>query len=138
MLKSSRIHRRLLRTPPEYWSMIFHLIHQIHSYLHGIYDECIVDSCPLPVCHPCRSWRCKIYQGKEYLGYCAAKKMYYYGLNLHLIVSKDGVIVEFMFTPASWSDITALKAMTLDLPTASYQYGDKASSAALTSTLRIA
>ena len=73
-------------------------------------NEFAVDSCPLLACQPCRSWRCQLYQGKEYLGYCASKKLYFYGLKLHLIVSENGII------PAAKADITALKEMLIDLP----------------------
>lgn len=89
-----------------------------------------MDSCPLLACQPCRSWRCKLYRGKQYLGYCAAKKLQYYGLKINLIVSENGVIVEFFITPASCADISALKQMNIDLPEHEVLYGDRGYSSA--------
>ena len=124
MISHCRLIRRLLEIPQYIWQAAFYLIRQLLGLIQKPTDY-IVDSCPLPVCHPCRSWRCKIYKGKEYLGYCAAKKLRYYGLKLHIIVSENGLIMEFMFSPASWADIKALKNMQLDIPP-SYLFADKA------------
>jgi hypothetical protein len=124
MISHSRLISRLLKIPQYVWQAAFYLIRQLLGIFKQSSDY-IVDSCPLPVCLPCRSWRCKIYNGKEYLGFCAAKKLCYYGLKLHIVVNDNGFIMEFMFTPASWADIKALKNMELDLPP-SYLFGDKA------------
>jgi hypothetical protein len=125
MLSRSRLNRRLLAIDPSLWYALFTLCKILLSAHHSA-DEFVVDSCPMPVCHPCRSWRCKLYQGKQYLGYCAAKKLHYYGLKIHLIVSSQGTIVEFLFTAASQADISALKEMAIDLPKGAFLYGDRA------------
>ncbi len=125
MLSHSRLHRRLLAIRQEHWDAVFMLLRNTLTILFPS-QEFAVDSCPLPVCQHCRSWRCKLYSGKEYLGYCAAKKLHYYGLKIHLIVSATGIIMEFLLTPASYADITSLKQMNLDLPEHSVLYGDKA------------
>jgi hypothetical protein len=125
ILSHSRLHRRLLAISQEHWNAVFSILkHTLLSLFPS--KEFMVDSCPLPVCHPCRSWRCKLYSGKQYLGYCAAKRLHYYGLKIHLIVSKDGILTEFLLTPASYADITALKEMEIDLPEQSILYGDRA------------
>jgi hypothetical protein len=33
-----------------------------------------------------RKDRCKMYQGKEYLGYCAAKKEFFCGIKVHIFM----------------------------------------------------
>ncbi len=129
VLSHSRLHRRLIAIPPDVWETIFAILKETLGTLFPT-TEFAIDSCPLLACQPCRSWRCKLYHGKQYLGYCAAKKLQYYGLKIHLIVSKTGVIVEFLITPASCADISALKQMQIDLPEHSVLYGDRAYSSA--------
>ena len=115
--------------PIEIWEAVFAILKETLGSLFKATDF-VVDSCPLLACQPCRSWRCKLYNGKQYLGYCAAKKLQYYGLKIHLIVSEKGVIVEFLITPASCADISALKQMNIDLPDHAGLYGDRAYSSA--------
>lgn len=74
MLSHSRINKRLLAIDPDLWRAVLVLCNTILSSK-NLADAFVVDSAPIPACHPCRSWRCKLYQGKEYLGYCAAKKL---------------------------------------------------------------
>ena len=59
--------------------------------------------------------QCKILRGKGFIGYCAAKKKYYYGVKVHMITTTLGAPVEFLIAPASIADITALKAMQIDV-----------------------
>ncbi len=125
MLSHSRLHRKLLAIPKDLWEALFAILKQTLSAICPS-SEYIVDSCPLLACGPCRSWRCKLFKGKEYLGYCASKKLHYYGLNIHLIVSSTGVLTEFIITHASCADISALKCMNIDLPEHSVIYGDRA------------
>jgi len=125
ILSHSRLHRRLLAIPQELWNAVFSILRETLHYLFPS-TEFAVDSCPVLACQPCRSWRCKLYQGKQYLGYCAAKKLHYYGLKIHLIVSEHGILMEFLITPASCADISGLKCMEIDLPEQSILYGDRA------------
>jgi len=125
MLSHSRLNRRMHEIKPETWRTLF----QITSWIFQRFNpasEFIVDSFPIQACHPCRSWRCKLFTGKNYIGYCASKKQYYYGLKIHIITSVEGNIVEFFFTPASVSDVTAFQDFDLELPENSYLYADKA------------
>jgi hypothetical protein len=88
--------------------------------------EYIIDSFPVHVCHPCRSKVSKLYKGKEYLGYCSSKKMHYFGLKVHVLISINGIPLEFLFTPASFSDGKTLQRFNLNIPPESKIYGDKA------------
>ena len=63
-------------------------------------------------------------QGQEFWGYQSSKKRYYYGLKLHLMVTKDALPVEFFLTPASFSDTKGLELFDFDLPEGSQVYGD--------------
>jgi hypothetical protein len=81
---------------------------------------------PVEVCANVRSYRCKILTGKHFIGFCKAKKRFYYGFKIHMITTAAGKPVEFIITPASTADITAFKCMEIDLPSNSRVYGDKA------------
>lgn len=89
-------------------------------------DEYIIDSFPIPFCHPCLSKLCKIAKCKEYIGYWSSKKMYYYDMKAHVLVNRKGQLVELKLTPASISDVHALDFMDMYLPKGSVLYGDKA------------
>ena len=125
MLSRERLNRRIINIPIDLWNSIL----QIISFsLQGQFSssEYIVDSFPVQVCEPCRSWRCKRYKGKKYIGYCASKKKIYYGIKVHMLVNKEGVPIEYSFSPASYSDLWGIKNRPLDLPALSKIYADKA------------
>ena len=84
MLSRSRLNKKLLAFSPDLLHSIFYLL----SIILNSSDkslEYVIDSFPVPACHPCRSWRCKLYNGKQYIGYCASKKLFYYGLKVGYI-----------------------------------------------------
>ena len=125
MLSRSRLNKKLLAFSPDLLHSIFYLL----SIILNSSDkslEYVIDSFPVPACHPCRSWRCKLYNGKQYIGYCASKKLFYYGLKVHMVTSIHGIPIEFCFTPASTADIVGLQSLSLDLPPHSVLYGDRA------------
>ena len=64
-----------------------------------------IDSFPVPVCSNIRLNRCRIYRDKEYHGYCASKDEYFYGIRVHMLVTKNGEPVEFIIEPGATSDI---------------------------------
>ena len=78
------------------------------------------------VCDNYRIPRAKLYQHKEYRGCIASKKRYFYGLKVHLLVTKDGQPVECFLTPGSYSDVRMLKPFRCDVPEGSHVYADKA------------
>jgi hypothetical protein len=124
MLSRSRLNRRLHRLK-ELFVTLFELLGQQWKHLNteSIY---IIDSFPIPVCDNYRIPRAKLYQQKEYRGYIASKKRYFYGLKIHLLVTKDGQPVECILTPGAHSDVRALKSFQLDLPEGSWIDTDKA------------
>jgi hypothetical protein len=124
VLSHSVINRRILRIPTSLWQQT--LIVCRSFLLDPKCQEYIIDSFPVPVCQNCRILRCKLFPIKHHHGYCASKKIYFLGIKVHMIVSKNGIPIECIFTPGSESDTKALKKFEIDLPEGSYLYGDKA------------
>lgn len=125
MLSESRLNRRMHEIDISIWQNIFQTIAQAFETQEQNF-EYLVDSMPIEVCMNVRSYRCKLLKGKEFIGFCKAKKKYYYGFKLHMITSSKGRPIEFIITPASTADITAFKIMEISLPIGSTVYGDKA------------
>lgn len=88
--------------------------------------EClIIDSLPLPVCKRVRAWRCRKVRGREFCGYCAAKKERFFGWRMHLVCTPQGVPVRFSMLPASLHDLTPIHELLWELPAGIWVIGDK-------------
>jgi hypothetical protein len=124
MLSKSRLNRRLHAIPEEVWLSLFDLLAQVFKQTNP-QQEYIVDSFPMPVCDNIRIRRCKLYQTEAYRGYIPSKRRYFYGLRVHLVISKTGEPVECMLAPGAWNDCRVLKDLHLDLPEGSTLYADK-------------
>jgi hypothetical protein len=124
MLSKSRFSRRLHRIK-EIFIILFDLLGTTWKTLNtgSIY---IIDSLPIAVCDNIRIRRSKIYSDEDFRGYQASKKRYFYGLKIHLMVTKDGQPVECFLTPGSFGDVDALKSYAYELPDGSIIYADKA------------
>jgi hypothetical protein len=125
ILSESRLNRRMHDIDLSVWQAVFEAISQTFQSSNKNL-EYLVDSMPVEACMNIRSYRCKLLKGKEFIGFCKAKKKFYYGFKIHMIVTSAGLPVEFIITPASTADITAFKMMEIDLPFGSSVYGDKA------------
>jgi Transposase DDE domain len=86
----------------------------------------IIDSAPIAVCDNIRIRRNKIYGDEEHRGYQASKRRYFYGVKIHLLVTKDHQPVEFFLSPGDFSDTEALTQFDFDLPEGSQVFADKA------------
>ncbi|MDQ6480701.1 transposase [Dyadobacter sp. LHD-138] len=91
----------------------------------------IIDSFPVDVCKNIGICRSKIIKGKEFRGYNASKREYFYGFKtaaaaVHVVTTKEGIPVEFMVTAGSIHDNTAFQGMSLGLPENSDLYADSA------------
>jgi hypothetical protein len=90
----------------------------------------ILDSAPVAVCDNIRIPRNKIYGTPTYHGYQASKKRYFYGVKIHLLVSKDHqprpAGTRFFLTPGSFSDTSALEQFDFDLPAGAWIFADRA------------
>lgn len=85
----------------------------------------IIDSFPVAVCRNCRIPVCKLLQGKAYHGYNEAKKEYFYGFKIQLIVDENCLPVDYFIGAGSFADVTVLQSMSIHLPAGSEVYGDK-------------
>jgi hypothetical protein len=128
MLSRGRLNRRLHAVPEATWEALFSLISEMAKQLNRD-QEYIVDSLPVPVCDNYRIKRCRLYRGEKYRGYLASKRRYFYGLRVHLIVTRDGQPVELMLEPASCADMGAFKRFGFNLPQGAYLWADSAYSA---------
>ncbi|KAA6318140.1 hypothetical protein EZS27_031809 [termite gut metagenome] len=92
----------------------------------SLHDTYSIDSFPLAVCHNIRISGSRMVKGAEYRGYCASKRSYFYGYKVPVVVTADGIPVEYTFTSGSSHDIFGLKQMPLNLPEGSTLYADAA------------
>jgi Transposase DDE domain len=99
MLSRSRWNRRLHRLT-ELFVMLVNLLGYTWKQL-NIESVYVIDSFPVVVCDNYRIPRAKLYQHEEYRGSMASKKCYFYGLKVHLLVTKDGQPVECFLTLGS-------------------------------------
>ena len=119
MLSKSRFSRRLHRLHDTF-VILFELLGQTWKTLNTD------GSFPIAVCNNIRIRRSKIYADEKFRGYQASKKRYFYGLTIHLMVTKEGQPVECFLTYGGFSDVDALKYYAYELPDGSIIYADKA------------
>ncbi|CAK0756677.1 hypothetical protein CCP3SC5AM1_2290001 [Gammaproteobacteria bacterium] len=123
MISKSRLNRRIHKL-----SKILLEIHQMLAEVwktlntSGVY---LIDSFPVSVCQNIRISHCNIYTEKEFRGYNASKRIYFYGLKVHLITTADGRPIEILLTPGNASDVKMLEFFNFNLPKGSTIYGDK-------------
>jgi hypothetical protein len=123
ILSLSQLVRRIHQIPEIVWRMVFEALRVL---LRDKNNTCfIVDSFPLKAYETHKSFRARIFAGKEFHGYTASKKQYFFGIKVHMIIDSDGVPIEFSFTPGSASDIRSLEDFPLSLPEESILLGDK-------------
>lgn len=123
MLSKSRFNRRLQRVKSHFLTL-FALLGEQWKGLNAdsIYS---IDTFPIAVCDNYRIRRCHLYQGEAYRGFVASKKRYFYGLKIHLLITKEGQPVEFFLTPGAVSDVEGLDLFDFDLPVGSEVYADR-------------
>ena len=123
MLSKSRFNRRLHRVKPLFLRL-FALLGEHWKALNAdsIY---IIDTFPVVACDNYRIRRCRLYQGEAYRGYVASKKKYFYGLKIHLLVTKGGQPVELFLTSGADSDVACLDLFDFDLPDGSEIFADR-------------
>ena len=124
MLSKSHFSRRLHRLK-ETFILLFKLLGAVWKKLNAeaIY---IIDSLPMAVCDNIRIPRAKLYSEEQFRGYLPSKKRYFYGVNVHLLVTKDGHPVEFFLTHGGLGDVDALTCYACDVPAGSIIYADRA------------
>ena len=98
--------------------------------LSAVGEAFLLDSMPVPVCRRARARRCRKVRGKEYCGYCAAKRERFFGWRLHPVCTPAGVPVAFDLLPGGLHDLTPVHELTYGLPAGAAAYADKAYNAA--------
>jgi hypothetical protein len=92
----------------------------------NISHTCAIDSFPAAVCHNIRIARNRILKDGACRGYCASRRCYFYGFKVHVVVTADGIPVEYTFTAGSTHDLDGLRQMPLNLPGGSGILADSA------------
>lgn len=110
-------------------------LHKLRDWLYGIVsligelfsrgEAFIIDSLPLPVCKRVRAGRCRKVRGRDYCGYCAAKKEKFFGWRLQLVCTTEGIPVSFEMLPAAYHDLTPVHELTVLLSPGATVLGDK-------------
>jgi hypothetical protein len=124
MLSKSRFNRRI--------HSIFELIIDLFSNTAeiikklNISSEYIIDSFPVATCDNIRICRSRLIKGEQYRGYKPSMRKYFYGFTVQVIVTIDGIPVEFAMLPGCYHDIDGMKNMNFNLPQESILYGDSA------------
>jgi Transposase DDE domain len=123
-LSKSHFSRRLHRLK-ETFMFLFNLLGTAWKKLN---DEAIyvIDSFPIAACDNIRIPRAKLYPEERFRGYLPSQKRYFYGLKVHLLITKAGQPVEFFLTHGGFGDVDALKYYAFDLPAGSIIYADRA------------
>lgn len=124
MLSKSQFSRRLQRLDYLFLAL-FRVLGESFKELNeeSVY---VIDSAPVAVCDNIRIRRNKIYGKEAYRGYQASKRRYFYGVKIHLLVTKDHQPVEFFLAPGALTDPEALPLFDFDLPAGAQIFADKA------------
>ena len=123
MLSKSQFIRKLHAVGFDIWENLQNLLCETFKQLNDG-QEYSVDSFPVMVCQNIRISRCKIYQGEEYRGFNASKRVYFYGLKVHMIVTSKREPVEIIFSPGSVSDAKIAPLFNFDFPEGAAINGD--------------
>jgi len=74
----------------------------------------LVDSAPVALVTYTRGARCRSVVGSQYFGVVTSKKAKVFGLRLHMTVTADQLVDEWLLAPASIPDPQVLDALVLD------------------------
>lgn len=124
LISRSRFSRRLNRLT----DLIHCLIHRLGQVLKDLHWESryLLDSFPIPVCDNIRIPRCRLVQDEVYRGKISSKRRYFYGVRVQLLITSDGIPVEFCILPGSLSDLQGMAELMLDLPAEAQLFVDAA------------
>lgn len=124
MLSKSRFNRRLHQIRELVVDLFFQLSALIKEL--NISSEYIIDSFPIHTCDNIRIANSKLIQGEIYRGKKVSMRRYFYGYNVHILTTADGIPVEYTFLPGRSHDSNALKQMPLLVDAGSIIYADNA------------
>ena len=72
----------------------------------------IIDSFPSPLCKPVRNRQAKLLNQIAKVGYNSTKKSYFYGLKIHMIVTKTGFPITYSITNPGVHDVKVLETLS--------------------------
>lgn len=81
---------------------------QLIETLWPVADVHVIDGVPLPLCQFARARHCKRLRTDAAYGYCAAKKMTFWGLKGYPLLRMDGVICAFWTLPGNLDERSVL------------------------------
>lgn len=124
MLEESRFNRRLHKLA----DILYKLFEFIASFYKEIHCEMhyVIDSFLVPICQNIRINRSKIVKGKQWRGYTASMRNYFYGVKVQLVTTQSGVPIAFHFTAGKVADVRTLNKLFDKLPAEASLYGDSA------------
>lgn len=95
----TRLERSYFYRRSRYLTLLLRLIRLYFNQLD--FDELvIIDSFPILLFQPVRNHRINVLNKVVNIGYCASKKMWFYGLKVHLAVTESGYILDYLVTLA--------------------------------------
>ena len=124
MLDKSRFNRRLHALA----ELVYGLFMQVGYYFKYISCEMsyVLDSFPVAVCDNIRISNCKLLKGRQWRGKQSSMRRYFYAVKVQLLVTKDGIPVEFGYVPGCENDSISLKKLPMELPAESEVFADSA------------
>jgi hypothetical protein len=125
VLGKSRFCRRLHRLDELAADIFFQLGYILKQM--NTSNEYNMDSFPMSVCHNIRIENCRLLPKDEiYRGKCVSKREYFYGIKVLMMMTADGIPVEFVFVPGRIADASAMHYLYYDLPKGSRNISDSA------------
>lgn len=124
MLSRSRLSRRLSRLA-DLIQLLFHRLGLVIKEL-NVESRYSLDSFPVSVCDNIRISRCRLVQDEQFRGYLASKRRYFYGVRVQVMVTVEGLPVEFCIMPGALSDLSGLAELPLSLPAGAQVAADAA------------
>lgn len=114
LLSRSRLSRRINRLT----DLIYRLFHQLGSILKDLHWESryILDSFPVALCDNIRINRCRLVKDEGYRGKLSSKKRFFYGVRAQVMVTSDGLPVEFAILPGACADLQGMAELALEMP----------------------
>lgn len=124
MLSRSRFSRRLTRLS-DLVEMIFHQLGQTLKEL-NTESRYALDSFPVALCDNIRINRCRLVRNEKFRGRVASKRRYFYGVRVQVMVTVEGLPVEFSILPGACADIEGVAHLAFDLPVGAHVAADAA------------
>jgi len=81
---------------------LFHLVSELKRKI-SLSSLYFIDSFPVSVCENIRIKRSKLVKGEKYRGYIASKRVYFYGLKVHIVCDEERFVNEFVIV-GRWKD----------------------------------